>query len=142
MELAEIYTLDYLLDRIENKMTDISKNNKLKMTRPIVDCKNRHTFIGNFQKVCSSINRDPSMLMNYVISETKMESSLAKNNALIISGTLRSNQVEQLIKMFTIKYVQCSSCKSQDTVYIKEHKITTIKCNNCNSTKSIDLKFN
>jgi translation initiation factor 2 subunit 2 len=134
------YNTSELLDRLYSKLEECGKS-KITLTKLIVECKNRKTFIRNFSTVCQKLNRSPEAVKAFMVSEVQKDASISADGCLVISGAMfRQPQIEKVFISYLTKYVQCTSCGSGNTEYIKKDRLVYLKCNRCMSEKSIDLK--
>ncbi|EHP70666.1 MAG: translation initiation factor IF-2 subunit beta [Metallosphaera yellowstonensis] len=89
------------------------------------------TIIRNFGEYCDRIRREDKLCMRYLLKELAAAGSIGENGQLIIQGKFSSAIVNTFMDRFLKTYVQCSTCKSYDTVLVKEKKIWYIQCLAC-----------
>jgi translation initiation factor 2 subunit 2 len=89
----------------------------------------------NFNECCSSIGRGNSLIINYLTNELSTQASIDGNSVLSIRGIYTQKNIENVLRKFVINFVQCSFCKSLDTVNRKEQstRINFLDCNACKS---------
>lgn len=136
--ITQIYDLDFLVARFNDKFKEftggsVSGKTKAFIKAPeFVQTNNKRICIKNFTDVATSINRTPNELSNYINKELHVTTTILPNDgSLIIYGSYKRNQIESIIKKFVAEYVQCPSCKTQDTRIDKIDRINYIICNKC-----------
>ena len=140
-KITNIYDDDYLMKRFSEKYKELtgtttSCTGKTIIKTPECQILNRKTFIQNFEEVCSSINRESNDVSNYIGKELQIQTSITSNGCLIIHGTYRKEQIENIVKKYVVNYVQCPLCKTQNTKIEKIDRITYIVCNKCHAQSS------
>ena len=133
-----MYTTDFLLDRLYDKIGENGIKGKISLPRPISSIKNKKTFLENYAEIKDKIERKHVMsFIDYTKNELSTDISVNGNNQLMLTGIFRNSSFEKVIKNYCIAYVQCPSCKGGNTEIIKEDKILYISCNSCKSKKAI-----
>ncbi|WP_231112512.1 translation initiation factor IF-2 subunit beta [Stygiolobus azoricus] len=89
------------------------------------------TIIKNFAEYCDRIRRDNKICMRYLLKELGAPGSVNENGQLVIQGKFTSSVINALMDRFLRSYVQCSTCKSLDTVLKMDKKIWYISCLAC-----------
>lgn len=89
------------------------------------------TIIKNFAEYCDRIRRDNKICMRYLLKELGAPGSVNENGQLVIQGKFTSSVINALMDRFLRSYVQCSTCKSLDTVLKTDKKIWYISCLAC-----------
>jgi Translation initiation factor 2, beta subunit (eIF-2beta)/eIF-5 N-terminal domain len=143
MNQDEFYDVDFLVDRFHIQYTEItglsdSGKSKTIIKRPEIDIKNKKTFINNFTAICENMNRDVEVVADYIKNELQVKVSISKNG-LVIHATYKKDAIFNVIKSYLTKYVQCSLCKSDNTVIKKIKRITYLICGNCHARNSVDV---
>lgn len=143
--MQELYTTEFLLKRLYEKLED-DKLNKKKFSlkeKPEIILQNRKTFIKNFIKICELINREPLHFQLFIDNELQVSSSINEENMLMLNNTYSKPQVEKVMNKYIMDYVICSEpkCLSGDTVLIRNNRISFLECKSCQSKKSVnDIK--
>ena len=101
--------------------------------------KNKRTLWENFSRVCGSINREPEMVKNYIVTECIVKCSICgiDNNQLLLKGRYTQKQIETVLVKFIKEYVRCYSCKSLSTKLNRQAKLLLVSCNDCQSVRNI-----
>jgi translation initiation factor 2 subunit 2 len=91
----------------------------------------------NFKECCTSIDREQTTIINYLISELSTEANLDGNGILLIKGIYNQKNIENILRKFIINFVQCSVCKSLETKNRKDSakRLTFLECLSCKSTR-------
>lgn len=130
------YLVDRFYDQLEKHQNEL--NLKQKGVRALDHLsKDRKTFINNFKDVCASINREPDKVSTYIAKELKIETSISAAGILIIHGSYKKKNIEDIIRKYVMDYVQCTLCKSLITTINKRERITYLDCNACHASVSI-----
>lgn len=121
-----------LLDRLYSKLPE--KVHKVgTQTLPNLTVLNigNSTIIRNFAEYCDRIRREDKICMKYLLKELAAAGSIDDKGELIIQGKFSSQVINTLMERFIKAYVQCSTCKSLDTILKKEKKGWYISCLAC-----------
>ena len=139
--MEELYTIDFCLKRLYDKLeVDKSNNKKFSTDRPLLVIENKKTSIINFEKLCDTFKRDKNSVKLFIDNELQASSSICgKDNILMINNIYTQKQIETVIGKYIDKYVLCSAikCGSGNTEIIRKNRITILKCNSCNAEKTI-----
>lgn len=137
-----VYDVDILINMFCEKYKIITGNStvgksKTVVKEPIIQSHNRKIYIQNFYSVCNSINRNPQDISTYISKEFNIQTSISGNEALIIHGNYRKNDIENILRKYIKIYVQCPLCFTQDTKIEKIDRIQFIVCNKCHAKNAI-----
>ena len=136
MYIIQMYSQMYLTERFYEQYAKTQPYTKKSgLIKPKIIRKNRKTFIANFTNVCESFNRTFDQLKSYMENELKTSMSLSADNILTITGIYNSHIIENLFVNYAKKYVICQTCKSNNTIIIKENRMQFIDCKHCNAKK-------
>mgnify|MGYP001773268482 CR=1 FL=1 len=121
-----------LLDRLYKKLPEKDMNvSGQTLPNLIILHIGTTTIIRNFSEYCDRIRRDNKICMRYLLKELGAPGSINENGQLVIQGKFASAVVSALMDRFLRSYVQCSTCKSLDTVLKIDKKIWYISCLAC-----------
>lgn len=138
--MVELYTQDFLIDKLYDELnTKLRKKSKLILEPPQVSNLNKRTYISNFRKICSQLNREELLVQSYFESELSAKTSIDQNGCLIISAMFRPLNIETIFKKYVQEYVSCPQCSCCETILIKKNRVNYISCNRCLSEKSVKL---
>ncbi len=129
---------EYLLDRVYSKLPKKSQVSETQ-TLPslIIFNVGNTTIIRNFSEYCDRIRREDKLCMKYLLKELAAAGSINESGQLYIQGKFSSSVINTLMERFLRTYVQCSTCKSFDTVLVKEGKIWYIQCLACGAKNPV-----
>jgi translation initiation factor 2 subunit 2 len=138
-----IYTYQNLLQILYSKFTDNNieiKKSKNSLKLPIVQrLGSKRTGWINFKECCTSIGREESNIINYLISELSTEANIDGKNVLLIKGIYTQKNIENILRKFIVAFVQCSICKSLETINKRDNnnRINFLECLSCKSTRAL-----
>lgn len=129
---------EYLLDRAYAKLPKRTQETGIQ-NLPALAIFNvgATTIIRNFSEYCDRIRREDKLCMRYLLKELGAAGSINENGQLIIQGKFSPQIINTLMDRFLKMYVQCPTCKSYDTILLKEGKIWYIQCLACGARTSI-----
>jgi translation initiation factor 2 subunit 2 len=140
-KITKIYDINALIERFTTKYREIngSNTNNSKTVIKALNCHtlNKKTFIKNYTEVCESINRHPDDVLKFINSELQVQSSISNDGCLGISGMYKKHQLENIIKKYVISFVQCPSCRTQNTTIEKKDRVRFLRCNKCRASVSL-----
>jgi len=141
------YTLDELLNRgykiisltkDKHKLEKNVSDGKLKLERPLVERKDRKTYVSNFGVLAKSINRLPFDLLKYFEEEIKIDMSLKPDNTLKIDKPVTNITVENVYKSYITNHIMCGSCHSLHTRIEREGRLSFMICDICLCKRSVN----
>lgn len=138
--MAELYSIDELLEFAYSKLDNL-KSNKTSKVNPIIETRNRKSYITNFNKFVTFLNRDIYHVQKFIDTELHITTSLKDNNELLcLNNRYQNHQILDILQNYLQKYVICpSKCSSLNTSIVTENRINFIICNSCKSKKSINI---
>jgi len=142
------YTYETLLNRLYTNFQDdnihiVKTKNTLKL--PIVHrISSKKTGWVNFKECCTSIGREQTNILNYLISELSTEANIDGNGVLLIRGIYNQKNIENVLRKFIINFVQCNVCKSLETNNKKDSntRLNFLECSACKSRRSLPQIIN
>ncbi|RLF03376.1 MAG: translation initiation factor IF-2 subunit beta [Thermoprotei archaeon] len=133
------YDYDWLLERAYSmlpKKAFEKRRERFVIPKADVIVSGKRTFITNFKQICETINRDPKVLLKFLLKELGSPGEVA-DQAAMIQGEFPSKTIITLINRFVKSYVICPVCNSPDTMLVKEKKIMYLKCMACGATSPV-----
>ncbi|AWR93330.1 translation initiation factor IF-2 subunit beta [Acidianus brierleyi] len=127
----------YLLDRVYTKIPKKTSESTQNLPSLIILNIGNTTIIRNFSEYCDRLRREDKLCMRYLLKELAAAGSISDNGQLVIQGKFSSSIINTLMERFIRTYVQCSTCKSLDTVLVKENKVWFIQCLACGAKTSV-----
>lgn len=125
------YDYKFLLERAYGLMK-IDKT-KISVKPPIIEIRNKKTFIVNFQDFCEAINRNVDDVRKYLESEIQLTTSIIKTGELKIDG-MSKHEYCKILQNYVKQNVVCKTCKSIKTTVKKVNKVIYRVCETCLST--------
>jgi translation initiation factor 2 subunit 2 len=127
----------YLLDRVYTKIPKKTSESTQNLPSLIILNIGNTTIVRNFSEYCDRLRREDKLCMRYLLKELAAAGSISDNGQLVIQGKFSSSIINTLMERFIRTYVQCSTCKSLDTVLVKENKVWFIQCLACGAKTSV-----
>ena len=94
------------------------------------------TIISNFNQICSTLRRDQSHLLKFLLKELATPGEVV-NNFLIFKRKLSSAVINQKVRQYANTFVLCSDCGKPDTKIVAEKSVSFLKCQACGSKTHI-----
>jgi translation initiation factor 2 beta subunit (eIF-2beta)/eIF-5 len=141
MTETTLYDDDFMLSRfIQSVNREVYKFSPV---IPVVQKKDRKTFVFNFEAVCKYLKRDTLHIKTYLEKELQVESSINQAGALIITGMYDPKRIKNIIEQYVTTFVLCKEgkCRSGLTEIIKEDRNTYLICSVCKSKYFLNLKL-
>jgi len=132
------YSYEELIARLFGLIRKPEERTTVKIKPPIVYKEGTtRTAWENFPQICTSINRQPDHVLQFVLAEVASTGSIDMNGRLLIRGRFQQKHVERILRHYILEYVQCHTCKSLETKLHKENRLVFMKCDTCGSTRSV-----
>ena len=137
------YTYGELLNRLYNNFQNkdtVFANKKITIKPPNVQrIGTKKTGWMNFTECCARLNRDSTHLHNFTVNELSTEANIDGNGYFIIKGRYNQKNIENVLRKYVTNYVQCSLCKSLETLIKKDSatRISFLECLSCKSNKAL-----
>lgn len=131
--------LDY--SKLLKKALKISANKKISDERfklPDVDIfyEGNTTVIRNFDKISNSINRDPDVILKFLLGGVGTAGEL-DGGRVVFQGKIPARQIKDKIQDYVDSFVICSECGRPDTHLVKKGRTTLIRCDACGAFRSV-----
>lgn len=136
------YAYVYLLNKLYENLTDTGVEIKHKFTlkMPIVQrLSSKKTAWINFIDCATNINREQNHLQSFLLSELSTEGNINSRGHLTIKGIYNQKNIESILRKYISSYVQCSACKSLNTIIEKNNstRLNFLVCSQCKSNRSL-----
>jgi len=130
------YSRDYLLDRASDLF--VRKN---KTVLPNLDSTrlNRKTYISNVRAICEKVNRSPEDFRLFFSTELRISASFKEDGSLKLDQMFNPKNLNTVYHNF-LKSIQCTACKSINTIERKENRITFLECQECRRSVALVKK--
>ncbi|KAG5455680.1 MAG: domain found in IF2B/IF5-domain-containing protein [Olpidium bornovanus] len=152
------YLYKELLNRVFQNLRQfnpdlVGEKKKYTMTPPSIHREPKKTIFANLVDICRKMHRQPEHLIQFLFAELGTTGSTDGEQRLVIKGRFTPKQIEAIIRRYisavgaqisvlflfvrSVDYVQCKTCKSPDTILVKENRLFFLQCESCNSTRSV-----
>jgi len=126
-----------LLDRAYSKLPQqVEAYERFVVPRPIVRQVGRRSVIMNFKGIADLIRRDPDHLLKFLTGEMATLATFDGTRA-IFQGRFTSDTIQNLLQIYTEKYVICPVCNRPDTKLERQKRLWFLKCEACGARSSI-----
>jgi translation initiation factor 2 subunit 2 len=99
----------------------------------------KRTVFLNFGEICQSLRRQPEHLAAYMAAELGTTGNLQEGARFVLKGRFQPAGFEGVLRRYIREYVMCASCKSPETVLMRDAhtRLYFMKCENCGSSRSV-----
>jgi len=136
-EASKLYDYEWLLERAYQAMPKrpVQRRERFSVPKPEIMISGRRTFITNFNQICDILNRDPRLVLRFLLKELGAPGEVRESYA-VIQGEIKPRIITALMERFVKDYVICPVCGSPDTMLVKEKKAMFIKCMACGAVSA------
>ncbi|GJE93091.1 eukaryotic translation initiation factor 2 beta [Phanerochaete sordida] len=99
---------------------------------------NKKTVFANIADICKRMHRQPEHTIQFMFAELGTTGSIDGSGRLVIRGRFQQAQIENVLRRYIVEYVTCKTCKSPDTLLVKENRIFFVACESCGSRRSVN----
>jgi len=138
------YTYDELLQRVYNIIKDknpdsvMGEKKKFVMRPPqVVKVGAKKTAFVNFTEISKMLHRQPKHLLAFLFAELGTTGAIDGNNQLVMKGKFQQKHIENVLRRYIKEYVTCHTCRSPDTILVKENRVFFLQCMTCHSRCSV-----
>lgn len=126
-----------LLNRaFEQIPKEIFEKSRFEIQRADVITSGNRTIFRNFKDISTSLNREPSHLMKYLVRELGTAGNLEGSQA-VFQGRFTGSVIDDRIKRYAEEFVLCHECGKPDTKLMKYERIYILKCEACGARASV-----
>lgn len=99
----------------------------------------KKTVFFNFGSICKSIHRQQDHFLAYLCAELGTTGNIQDGGRLVIKGRFGSEGIANVLKRYMIEYVMCMSCRSPDTVLMRDAntRLYFVSCESCGARRSV-----
>ncbi|KAF6001430.1 eukaryotic translation initiation factor 2 [Cyanidiococcus yangmingshanensis] len=99
----------------------------------------KRTVFLNFGEICQSLRRQPEHLAAYMAAELGTTGNMQENARFVLKGRFQPAGFEGVLRRYIREYVMCASCRSPETVLMRDAhtRLYFMKCENCGSSRSV-----
>jgi translation initiation factor 2 subunit 2 len=131
-----------MLDIIYSQI-DIKEETKIVLPNLDLNFVGKKCHWTNIKSILRKININPDNFFNYFEKDFPdiYWKTSSKSDGLVIEGRTTKNKIINSLQRYMISHVICKSCKSYDTIIIKDNKkrLNLFNCNICQSSYSLAL---
>ena len=136
----DINNYDELLDKAYEKIPEnVRKLSRFEIPKAELRIESRNTFITNFNKIISTLNRDRKHFLGIFLKKAGTMGEI-RGQQLFLKGQYKDQVLNRLIENYTRSYVLCSICNKPDTQIQREGKKLFLKCTACGAREEIKEK--
>ena len=136
----DIDNYDELLDKAYEKIPEnVRKLSRFEIPKVELRIESRNTFITNFNKIISTLNRDRKHFLGIFLKKAGTMGEI-RGQQLFLKGQYKDQVLNRLIENYTRSYVLCSICNKPDTQIQREGKKLFLKCTACGAREEIKEK--
>lgn len=99
------------------------------------------TVISNFLQIASSLRRDASHFLKYVLKELATPGEIKKSGALIMGTKVPASRINDKIRQYANEFVLCFECGKPDTQIVREDGMNYMKCTACGARNIVKAKI-
>ena len=99
------------------------------------------TIISNFLQIASTLRRDVSHMLKYVLKELATPGEIKKSGALIIGTKVPASRINEKIRQYANEFVLCFECGKPDTRIEREDGLTYMKCTACGARNIVKARI-
>ncbi|MGC9310894.1 MAG: translation initiation factor IF-2 subunit beta [Candidatus Aenigmatarchaeota archaeon] len=128
--------MDYkeMLEQVYSVVQKGEVEERIQIIQPVISVQGNKTIIGNFDKFCASIRRDPLQVMKFLTRELAAAASFDSGRLTLQT---KSPLVRDKIDKYMKNFVYCAECKRPDTSIKKEGRFFVIKCEACGAKRTV-----
>ncbi|MHA1883846.1 MAG: translation initiation factor IF-2 subunit beta [Promethearchaeota archaeon] len=131
---------DDLLEKAYEKIPEnVKQLSRFEIPKVELRIESRNTFITNFNKIISTLNRDRRHFLGIFLKKAGTMGEI-RGQQLFLKGQYKPQVLNRLIGNYTKNYVLCSICNKPDTQIQREGKIVFLKCTACGAREEIKEK--
>jgi translation initiation factor 2 subunit 2 len=138
--IMDFNSYEELLDKAYEKIPEnVKKSSRFEIPKVNLRIESRNTFITNFNKIISTLNRDRRHFLGVFLKKAGTMGEI-RGQQLFLKGQYKDQVLNRLIENYTKTYVLCSICKKPDTQIQREGKKNYLKCTACGAREEIKEK--
>ncbi|MBI2546299.1 translation initiation factor IF-2 subunit beta [Candidatus Woesearchaeota archaeon] len=135
--------MDYeeLLDMGKKQLPErVLAKERFEIPKVVGHIQGNKTVISNFSQIASTLMREPSHLLKFILKELATPGEL-QGNLLIIGTKVSASRINDKIKEYAESYVVCPDCGKPDTKIFREGNVMFLKCQACGAKQHIKKAF-
>jgi len=125
-----------LLNKILTTSNKPTSDERFKMPKAEIFYEGNTTVIKNFDKISITINRDPKLILKYLLGGIGTAGEL-EGTRVVFQGKIITKQIQDKLKEYVDSFVICTECNRPDTQLVKKGRATLIRCDACGAVRSV-----
>ena len=109
---------------------------RLKIPKADIFYEGNTTVIKNFDKISDILNRDPDVILKFLLGSLGTAGELVGPRA-VFQGKIPTKNIHDRIKDYVDMFVICSECNRPDTHLVKQGRELLIRCDACGAFRSV-----
>ena len=110
--------------------------NRFKLPKAEIFYEGNTTVIKNFDKVSDAVNRDPYLILKFLLGGVGTAGEL-NGGRVVFQGKIPPKHIQDKLKEYVDTYVMCSECNRPDTHLVKQGRTILIRCDACGAFRSV-----
>ena len=136
----DLNNYEKFLDKAYEKIPEnVRKSSRFEIPKVETRIESRNTFITNFNKIISTLNRDKNHFKGIFLKKAGTMGEI-RGQQLFLKGQYKDQVLNKLIENYTKTYVLCNICNKPDTQIQREGKKLYLKCTACGAREEIKEK--
>ncbi|BFZ54402.1 translation initiation factor eIF-2 beta subunit [Savitreella phatthalungensis] len=128
----------FKVHRANNPDADSGEKRKYTIVPPNVQREgSKKTCFANLADIAKRMHRSSEHVIAFIYAELGTTGSIDGAGRLILRGRYQQKQIETVLRRYIMEYVTCKTCRSPDTVLVKENRLFFLDCEQCNSRRSV-----
>ncbi len=129
---------DELLDKVIDETSNAeSTGERFKLPKADIFYEGNRTVIKNFDKIASIINRDPDVILKYLLKSVGTAGEI-EGSRVVFQGKIPAYHIQDKLKEYIENQVLCSECGRPDTHLVKKGRATMLRCDACGAIRSVN----
>ncbi|MFW9972090.1 MAG: translation initiation factor IF-2 subunit beta, partial [Candidatus Odinarchaeota archaeon] len=138
--IMDLNNYEELLDNAYEKIPEnVKKSSRFEIPTVEIRIESRNTFITNFNKIISILNRDKKHFIGIFLKKAGTMGEI-RGQQLFLKGQYKEQVLNRLLENYTKTYVLCDICNKPDTQIQREGKKLYLKCTACGAREEIKEK--
>jgi len=134
--MAEYDYNKLLKNVIENTSKKEIIEDRFKLPKADIFYEGNTTVIRNFDKICDTINRDPELVLKFLLGGLGTAGEI-DGGRVVFQGKLPARSIQDKMKEYVDAFVICSECNRPDTHFVKQGRTVLIRCDACGAIRSV-----
>jgi translation initiation factor 2 subunit 2 len=132
---------DYDYKKLLKKVVDSTLKrevieDRFKLPKADIFYEGNTTLIKNFDKISSAINREPDLILKFLLGGLGTAGEIVGSRA-VFQGKIPPRTIQDKIVDYVDMFVMCSECNRPDTHLLKKGRQTLIRCDACGAFRSV-----